>query len=49
MEYDPDNIEWTGWVPHNELDLWVCRTSVVPMGLDCFFAYQDWCHSSLSK
>lgn len=41
MEYDSDNIEWTGWVPLNELDLWVCRTSVVPMGLDCFFAYQD--------
>ena len=42
MEYHPDHIEWSGWVPESELTAWTCRMAVVPMGLDCLFAYQDW-------
>jgi len=42
MEFHPDHIEWSAWVPEADLPAWTCRMAIVPMGLDCFFAYQDW-------
>lgn len=42
MQFHPDHIEWSAWLPESELDAWTSRTAVVPMGLDCLFAYQDW-------
>lgn len=42
LEYNPEHIEWVGWIPQAELVSWTHRLAVVPMGLDCLFAYQDW-------
>ena len=42
MDYHPDHIEWSGWIPDGELNQWIRRQAVVPMGLDCYFAYEDW-------
>ncbi|MFN8611730.1 MAG: galactose-1-phosphate uridylyltransferase [Vulcanimicrobiota bacterium] len=41
IQSHPDHVEWSGWIPESELPSWVCGVPVVPLALDCYYAYQD--------
>lgn len=36
----PDHIEWSSWIPVQEVAAWMHQVAVVPMSLDCFFTFQ---------